>query len=89
MSAHSRDGGGAHHIPDLSRARIGSWLQTVRLAADKTQREAADFLGVEKQTVSNWETGRHPIRAEDMLRLVVYYKADILELLAKRVAKSA
>lgn len=49
-----------------------------------TQRKAAEFLDVEKQTVSNWETGRHPIAAAELLRLVVHYEADIGELLAIR-----
>jgi transcriptional regulator with XRE-family HTH domain len=46
-------------------------------------------LGVDKQTISDWETGRYRMTAEALLALTLLYRADILELLATKVTKGA
>lgn len=40
---------------------IGKKLRDARNAAKLTQESAAESLGVSRQTVSNWETGKRPI----------------------------
>lgn len=51
-------------------------MQAARNAAGKTQMEAAVFLGVDKQSLSNWETGRYPADGLHLLRLAVWYDAE-------------
>lgn len=59
---------------------MARWLKVAREAGGKTQREAGNFLDVDSQTVSNWETAKHPINVEDLLRLAAFYGADAREL---------
>ncbi len=35
---------------------IGTKIRNARLNANLTQEQAAEFLGVSRQTISNWET---------------------------------
>ena len=53
---------------------LGRQMRTARRAADVTQSEAAEMIGVTKQTVSNWETGKNEPSFLQMERLcrVVY-----------------
>ena len=37
---------------------IGNMLKTARSEAGMTQEKAAEALGVSRQTISNWETGK-------------------------------
>lgn len=67
-----------------TQADIGKWLARARKAKDLVQQEAATAIGVDKQTVSDWETGRYRMTAEDFLKLVLLYEADVLELLARK-----
>ena len=41
----------------VSKMDIGSKLKSARAAAQRTQEEVAEALGVSRQTISNWETG--------------------------------
>src|SRR5687768_13938581 len=78
------------HFPDApSRKRIGEWLARERERAGLSQRQVSVTLDVDSQTVSRWETGANPIKAEDLFRLVFLYKADILQLLARKVTRAA
>ena len=42
----------------VSKMDIGSKLKSARAAAQRTQEEVAEALGVSRQTISNWETGK-------------------------------
>lgn len=81
----------APHKPDVAplQAEIGAWLQEARKAAGFTQQAVAVALGRDKQTISDWETARFRMTAEDLLACVVLYRADILELLSRKTRGGA
>ena len=56
-------------------------LKEVRRRCKKTQQEVADYLSVDRSTVTKWETGKHDPDNENLLKLAVYYGATIDELL--------
>lgn len=89
MTGDSRSGSAGDHFSDVGRSTIAEWLKAAREAAGKTQRQAGNFLDVDSQTVSNWETGRHPIGAEELLRLAGFYGADLALLMVKKKAPAA
>ena len=47
--------------------KIGAYLAKERKAKRITQQQVADRLGVTKAAVSNWETGKRTIYAEQMI----------------------
>lgn len=42
-------------------------IKAARVASDMTQERLAERLGVSRQTVSNWETGKNGMRSEHLL----------------------
>lgn len=56
-------------------------LQEVREAANKTQKDAATYLGCTPQAISNYERAKTKIDSVAFLRLLLYYNVDIYEFL--------
>ena len=56
-------------------------LQEVREAANKTQKDAARYLGCTPQAISNYERAKTKIDSISFLRLLLYYNVDIYEFL--------
>lgn len=56
-------------------------LQEAREAANKTQKDAAVYLGCTPQAISNYERAKTKIDSYAFLRLLVYYNVDIYEFL--------
>lgn len=71
--------------PPDARA-VKAWLRTARERADKARRAAAVYLDVAEQTVVRWEDPDSDALppADKFLALVMFYRANILELLAIR-----
>lgn len=55
-------------------------LKAARVNAGMTQTEAAEQLGVTKNTLSNWEVGRSAPTAPQVKRLVALYRVTFEEL---------
>lgn len=76
------------HEPDVgpTLARISEWLRAARERAGLARRPVSVRLDVSEKTVERWEDPDNPSLppAHQFLDLVVFYKADVLELLAKR-----
>lgn len=49
-------------------------LVLARRGAGKTQAQAAEALGVDPDTVSNWEQARSEPRASQIMRLALFYE---------------
>lgn len=73
--AHVPDSGG--ELPrDEYLARLGVVLREARKAADYTQIEMAEWIGVNAGTFTRWEDGRNGISAYDLARLINRYGID-------------
>lgn len=72
---------GAGHESDVTvwRARLAKWLGEKRSDAGLSQREVSVRLDVDSQTVSRWETGRHPIPAEAFFAIVAMCGRDAIK----------
>ncbi len=60
---------------------IGSMLKTARSEAGMTQEQAAEALGVSRQTISNWETGKTYPDIESVIRMSDLYSISLDHLL--------
>ena len=60
---------------------IGAVLKTVRNAAGLSQEQAAEALGVSRQTVSNWETGKSYPDIVSVIRMSDLYAVSLDRLL--------
>lgn len=58
-------------------------LALAREDANKTQQDAAKFLGVTYQAVSNWERGHSKIDSLSLLKLLAFYEVDIYDFMEK------
>ncbi len=69
-------------------AQISRWLRDARDRAGLTRRQVSDRLGVTEGAIQNWENAEKPALppADQFLALVVFYRANILELLAIKAA---
>lgn len=77
-----------------TKAEIGAWLKRARekardsaepdKRADYAQASVATRLGVRERAVRMWEKGKTAPPADQFLDLVLFYRADILELLARK-----
>lgn len=82
-----------------TKGEIGAWLREAREAArDRAAPEGksqyaqagiAERLGVRERAVRMWEKGRTAPPADKFLELVLFYRADVGELLATRYVKGA
>ena len=48
-------------------------MKAARVNAEKTQAEAAAFIGVSKATIVNWEAGRRMPKVDQLRKLCEYY----------------
>ena len=60
---------------------IGALLRDARNQSDMTQEQAAEALGVSRQTVSNWETGKSYPDIVSVIRMSDLYKVSLDHLL--------
>lgn len=67
--------------------RIGAYLAKERKAKKVTQQQVADRLGVTKAAVSNWETGKRTIYAEQMLEYCLELGIDPQKLVEEITAE--
>lgn len=56
---------------------ISAWIKASRLAAEMTQTELGDALGVTKGNVSAWENGRHEPSYSQMLKIAELTKSRL------------
>lgn len=69
--------------------QISQWLRDNRERLKLARRAASVALDVTEKTIERWEDPDHPALppADQFLALVVLYKADIQQFLAKRVTR--
>ena len=58
---------------------VGKNLRKIRESKDKSQQEVADYLGVERKTYGNWETGVTKVNSSILQQLAEFFKVDIKE----------
>lgn len=63
------------------RAKFGQRLRKARTEAKISQQKIADLLGVSKQLVSHWETGRSEITVFDVVKVAKIVGVDVTWLL--------
>lgn len=56
-------------------------VKELRKRADFTQQELSDQLGVKRETVSNWETGKNHISLANIAKLSQLFQVPIENLL--------
>lgn len=56
-------------------------LQKLRISKNKSLQEVADYLGISKQTLSNYERGTREPNIATIKQLAVYYGVDLNQLL--------
>ena len=61
------------HLPDI----------LMRVRGDRTQNELAEKVGVSRQTVSEWESGKREPRLESALELITVAEGEEKEALAR------
>jgi len=62
---------------------FGERIQQLRLMHEETQKDLANFLGVSRQTVANYETGKHEPDFETLKKIADHYKVSIDYLLGR------
>ncbi|MBQ6488546.1 MAG: helix-turn-helix transcriptional regulator [Solobacterium sp.] len=65
---------------------IGSMLKTARSEAGMTQEKAAEALGVSRQTISNWETGKTYPDIFSVIRMSDLYSVSLDHLLKEETS---
>ena len=65
---------------------IGSMLKTARSEAGMTQEKAAEALGVSRQTISNWETGKTYPDIFSVIRMSDLYSISLDHLLKEETS---
>jgi DNA-binding XRE family transcriptional regulator len=64
---------------------VGNNLKKIRLNQTKhTQQDIADFLGVDRNTVASWESGKSDIKSEFIPKIAEFLKIDIMDLFDKK-----
>lgn len=58
------------------KKEVGRKLRNLREMADLTQEQLAEEIGVQTNTISKVETGRHFISCEFLTKLCSYFKVD-------------
>jgi DNA-binding XRE family transcriptional regulator len=56
-------------------------MAAARKNAGMTQGEAAEKIGVSRQTVMNWETQKTDLKASDFLKICEIYKVEPTDIL--------
>lgn len=58
-------------------------LKAARINAELTQKEAADLMGIDKKTLSNWETSKTSPDVFQMLKLCSIYGVSMDDIFLK------
>ena len=69
----------------LTRGEVMNFREP-RILANMTQQAAASELGIERTTISMWETGAASPRSEMLLKIAALYKCSVDELLKEETA---
>ena len=56
-------------------------LKEIRQGCKRTQQEVADYLSVDRSTVTKWEGGKYDPDSETLVKLAIYYGTTVDELL--------
>ena len=70
-------------IKDAVRRTIASNIKSARIAANMTQADAADRLGITAQAVSNFERGVNGIENSLLIRMCEIYNASMSSILGE------
>ncbi len=65
---------------------LGSAIRDARKAAGKTQAEVASHLGIERQAVTAWETGKNDPTTENLIRVAELLGKSVAELTGGKVS---
>ena len=55
---------------------IGGRIEQLRLRNKQTQQEVADAIGVKRETIYQWETGKRHLKAEAIIALTQYFNVS-------------
>jgi len=70
------------HSAKLTTARnVGIKLRSLRKGRKLKQREVAEGLGIERSTYAYYETGKHNVPIDTLLKIAVYYDVSVNEIL--------
>ena len=64
----------------MEQSKISSFLKTLRREKDLTQEQAAEVFGVNRRTVTRWETGVSMPDLSLLVDIADYYDVDLREL---------
>lgn len=67
----------------MSKEDIAVRLRSARLAAHKTQKEAADALGMTYQAISSYERGITNVESGVLIRLCQFYGVSVPDILGE------
>ena len=67
---------------DLRRQEIASKIKNARIAANMTQAQVADKLGLTYQAISNYERGKNSIESDLLIKLCDIYKVNPMLILS-------
>lgn len=70
-------------IKDMIKRTIASNIKRARIAANMTQAEAADRLGITAQAVSNFERGINGVENSLLLRMCEIYNTSMSNILGE------
>ena len=63
---------------------IGDNLRVLRTRQNISQQEIADFLGIDRKTYVNWETGETDIKSSYIPKLAEYLQVEVNELFKEK-----
>ena len=66
----------------MGKEDIAAKLKQARIAANKTQKEVADMLGMTYQAISNYERGKTKVESNILVKLCQIYGISIREVLS-------
>lgn len=72
----------------MSKKDIAARLRNARLAARKTQKEAADAVGMTYQAISNYERGKTNVESGVLIRLCQFYGVSVPDILGDSTPSS-
>ena len=57
--------------------KLNERIKNIRIDRDKSQKEVAAYLGVDRKTYCRYENGTHVIRADTVISLAKYYNLSL------------
>lgn len=61
---------------------LGKCMRDARISKDFTQQEVADRLGVSRQTITHWESGRRCVYIDDLFKYCDILGVDVNDVIA-------